>query len=387
MLRRRSLGLLVSALLVLTANAALAQGRNQGAAAGASSSERANAGTIGVISGGADGTYIRIAADLANVLDGEQLRVLPIIGRGSLQNLRDIMYLRGVDVGIVQMDARQGLGEDRLQAAAQQRLRYIARLYNEELHVLASREITDLRQLDGRRVNIDKVGSGTSLTAKILFDKLGIKPEFTHYDQATSYERLRTGEVQAALFVAGRPVRGIAEFQGEGRFHLLPVPFERAVAETYLPARFAASDYPRLVDAGQEVETIAVGNVLAVFNWPEGSERYRRVERFVDAFFSRFDEFSLPGRHPKWREVNLGATVPGWERFKAAQDWLDRKEQVARASPEQKAAFQQFLDGRGDRTRTISAGEREALFQDFMTWQQARAKRAPVAGQRAGAAQ
>ena len=362
---------------------ASAQGRSKPS----ESSERANAGTIGVISGGADGTYIRIAADLANVLDGEQLRVLPIIGRGSLQNLRDIMYLRGVDVGIVQMDARQGLGEDRLQAAAQQRLRYIARLYNEELHVLASREITDLRQLDGRRVNIDKVGSGTSLTAKILFDKLGIKPEFTHYDQATSYERLRTGEVQAALFVAGRPVRGIAEFQGEGRFHLLPVPFERAVAETYLPARFAASDYPRLVDAGQEVETIAVGNVLAVFNWPEGSERYRRVERFVDAFFSRFDEFSLPGRHPKWREVNLGATVPGWERFKAAQDWLDRKEQVARASPEQKAAFQQFLDGRGDRTRTISAGEREALFQDFMTWQQARAKRAPVAGQRAGAAQ
>jgi TRAP transporter TAXI family solute receptor len=364
----------------------MAQGRSQGAGGG-TSSDRANAGTIGVISGGADGTYIRIAADLANVLDGEQLRVLPIIGRGSLQNLRDIMYLRGVDIGIVQMDARQGLGEDRLQAAAEQRLRYIARLYNEELHILASREITDLRQLDGRKVNIDKVGSGTSLTAKILFDKLGIKPEFTHHDQATSYERLRSGEIQAALFVAGRPVRGVAEFQGEGRFHLLPVPFERAVAETYLPARLRAADYPRLIDAGSEVETIAVGNVLAVFNWPEGSERYRRVERFVDAFFSRFDEFSLAGRHPKWREVNLGATVPGWERFKAAQDWLDRKERVAQASPEQKAAFQQFLDGRGDLARTVSAGEREALFQDFMTWQQTRARRAPAAGQRAGAAQ
>ncbi|MFL5202060.1 MAG: transporter, partial [Microvirga sp.] len=64
---------------------------------------RANTGTLGVISGGADGTYIRIAADLANVLDGEDLRVLPMIGRGSLQNLRDIMFLRGVDIGIVQM--------------------------------------------------------------------------------------------------------------------------------------------------------------------------------------------------------------------------------------------------------------------------------------------
>jgi len=61
---------------------------------------------VGIISGGTEGTYIRIAADLANVLDSEDLRILPIVGRGSLQNLRDVMYLRGVDIGIVQVDAR-----------------------------------------------------------------------------------------------------------------------------------------------------------------------------------------------------------------------------------------------------------------------------------------
>src|SRR5919107_1210124 len=127
--------------------------------------ERANAGTIGVISGGADGTYIRIAADLANVLDGDSLRILPIIGRGSLQNLQDIMFLRGVDIGIVQMDAREGLAPSTLQASAQQRLRYLARLYNEELHVLASRDVTSLRQLEGKKVNIDKPGSGTNLAS------------------------------------------------------------------------------------------------------------------------------------------------------------------------------------------------------------------------------
>src|SRR5215212_1151456 len=120
--------------------------------------ERANAGTIGVISGGADGTYIRIAADLANVLDGDNMRILPIIGRGSLQNLQDIMFLRGVDIGIVQMDARQGLSTAGLQANAQQRLRYLARLYNEELHVLARREVSSLKELEGKKVNIDKPG-------------------------------------------------------------------------------------------------------------------------------------------------------------------------------------------------------------------------------------
>ena len=66
---------------------------------------RANAGTVGIISGGADGTYVRIAADLAAVLDdGDSLRVLPILGKGSLQNIADILVLRGVDIGIVQSD-------------------------------------------------------------------------------------------------------------------------------------------------------------------------------------------------------------------------------------------------------------------------------------------
>jgi TRAP-type uncharacterized transport system substrate-binding protein len=279
------------------------------------------------------------------------------------------------------MDARQGLPGAPLQAAAQQRLSYIARLYNEELHVLASRDIMSLKQLDGRKVNIDKPGSGTSLTAKILFDKLGIKPEFTHFDQATSHERLRSGEIQAALYVAGRPVRAISEFQGDGRFHLLSVPFERNVAETYLPARFASSDYPRLIESGKTVETVAVGNVLAVFNWPENSERYKRVERFVEAFFSRFDEFSQPGRHPKWKEVNLTATVPNWQRFKAAQVWLDRSAKTAETSPQQQQAFQQFVQSQGGRINSLSEGERESLYRGFVEWQRAQERK------RTGAAQ
>jgi uncharacterized protein len=342
----------------------------QTAPAPVSNSARINAGTIGVISGGADGTYIRIAADLANVLDGENLRILPMIGRGSLQNLRDIMFLRGVDIGIVQMDAREELKVENLQNDAVRRLRYITRLYNEEVHIIASRDITDIRQLDGKKVNIDKAGSGTNLTSRLIFEKLGVKPDVTTYDQASSYERLRSGEIQAAVYVAGRPVRAIAEFQSEGRFHLLPIPFEGEIAETYFPARFSNTDYPRLVDEAKPVETLAVGSLLAVFNWPENSDRYNRVRRFVDAFFSRFDEFLQPGRHPKWKEVNLSADVPGWERMRPAQEWLDRATS-AKATPEQSRSFEEFLQSTGS---TVSASQRELLFREFLTWQSERQK-------------
>lgn len=335
-----------------------------------SSASRANKGTLGVISGGADGTYIRIAADLANVLDGEDLRILPMIGRGSLQNLKDIMFLRGVDIGIVQMDAREQLKAENLQDDAVQRLRFITRLYNEEVHIIASREITDIRQLDGKKVNIDKVGSGTNLTARLIFDKLGIKPDATTFDQGSSYAKLKSGEIQAAVYVAGRPVRAIAEFQTDGRFHLLSVPFEGEIAESYFPARFENKDYPQLVDSGQAVDTLAVGSLLAVYNWPQNSDRYNRVKRFVDAFFSRFDEFLQPGRHPKWKEVNLAAEVPGWERVKAAQDWLDHTIASGTSSNDAQS-FENFMSTRGI---AASAEQREALFRDFIAWQNERQK-------------
>ena len=333
---------------------------------------RANAGTLGVISGGADGTYIRIAADLANVLDNEDLRVLPMIGRGSLQNLRDIMFLRGVDIGIVQMDAREQLKAENLQNDAVRRLRFITRLYNEEVHIIASREIADIRQLEGKRVNIDKAGSGTNLTARLIFDKLGIKPEMTTFDQASSYAKLKSGEIQAAVYVAGRPVRAIAEFQTDGRFHLLPIPFEGEIAESYFPARFANADYPQLVDQDKPVDTLAVGSLLAVFNWPQNSDRYNRVKRFVDAFFSRFDEFLQPGRHPKWKEVNLAADVPGWERVKPAQDWLDRAAEASKPSP-QGRSFESFIKSKGI---DVSAEQREVLFREFLAWQSDRQRAA-----------
>ena len=79
-----------------------------------------------------------------------------------------------------------------------------------------------------------------------------------------------------------------------------------------------------LIPAGQSVDTIAVPAVLAVFNWPKNTDRYRRVERFVENLFTRWEKFRQPPRHPKWRDVNLAATVPGWTRWAFADEMLTR---------------------------------------------------------------
>jgi uncharacterized protein len=330
-------------------------------------SDRANAGTVSIISGGVAGTYIRIAADIASVVDdGDRLRVLPMVGKGSQQNIRDIMFLRGVDLGLVQSDALENAKRDPLLKDIDKQIAYIARLYNEEFHIVARSDIPDVRQLEGRKVNIDLPTSGTALTARLFFERLGIKPQFVNLDQRTALEQLRAGEIDANIFVGGKPLQAVTEFRGEGRFRLMPLPYDPRLQDIYFPAEFSNADYRDLVPAGQTVETVAVATILAVYNWAPGSERFQRLARFTEAFFTRFPEFAKPGRHPKWQEVNLSATVPGWRRFKPAEDWLARPV----AGQGDRAAFSKFLDERAARGQAPPlAAEQERLFQEFQRWQ------------------
>jgi TRAP transporter TAXI family solute receptor len=313
-LRRR---LLLAGAAIGAATPALAQPA-PGATANAMTS-RANAGTVGVIAGGVDGTYIRIASDLASVLDdGDSLRVLPMLGKGSVQNIADILLLRGVDIGIVQSDSLAYARSRRLVPGLDQLIQYIAKLYDEEVHILARPGINSLADLAGQAVNIDVAGSGTAMTATLLFDLLGIRIRPVQDSQDVGLTRLQAGEIAAMVFVAGKPARLFASIPPGSGLRFLPVPATDTLIETYLPSSLAATDYPALIPDGQGVETIAVGAVMAVYAWQPGTERHRKVARFVEAFQAKFPAFLRPPRHPKWRDVNLAAQVPGWVRFNAA---------------------------------------------------------------------
>jgi TRAP transporter TAXI family solute receptor len=281
---------------------------------------QANAGVVGVISGGVAGTYVRIAADLAAVLDdGNSLRVLPVIGKGSIQNLSDILFLKGIDIGIVQSDALAYVLRQHLFPGAGASIQYIAKLYEEEVHLLARQDIHSVQDLAGKVVNADVPGSGTAMTAQLLFADLGVQPVFAHDDQETALAKLKAGEIAAVTYVVGKPAALFTTLRAESGLHFLSVPLTPALAETYLPTRLGAAEYPGLVGADAPVETVAVSAVMACFAWPASSDRYRPLAHFVERFFTRFPLFLKPGRHPKWKEVNLAARVPGWTRFAAAE--------------------------------------------------------------------
>ncbi len=313
------------------------------------------------------GTYAETAADLT-ILDDGTIRVLPILGKGSLQNLSDILYLRGVDIGFVQADALTYAKQHNMFPNLTQSIRYIAKLYDEEVHVLARKDITRIEDLNGQRINVDVTGSGSAMTAEIVLDALGIKAKLEHQKQVNGLDELKRGEIAAIIHVGGAPIPLFANVPADSGLHFLPVDLNPALAETYFPDRFTHDEYPALVPADAPVPTLAVGDVMAVFAWQPHTERYNKVARFVDAFFSKFDEFQKPPRHPKWREVNLAAEVPGWTRFQAAHDWLVQQTTAGTAAGATQARFNTFLAQTNPGVGNLSDAAKEALFRQFIVW-------------------
>ncbi len=325
---------------------------------------------VTVATAGVGSTSTRIASDLASVLDSDSLRVIPIVGKGTLADLRDLGNVGLADLALLQSDSLASMPRDQREALAG-RLSYVARLYNEEVHVVASGEITDLRQLAGRRVNIDREGSSAALTARLIFDRLGITPNYVQLDQPAALAALKAGDIAATVIVGGRPVRALTDFAGEGRFRLLPIPYESALQDIYLPAKFKAADYADLIGPGETVPTVAVGVLLATVDTPEGSPRYARIQRFAQAFFANFESLRDPARHPKWREVNVAAKVSGWSRFQPAQDWLDGRTSVAEA---RSAGGPEAAPGEVGPSGVESDDAQQQLYLQYREWKRQREK-------------
>jgi TRAP-type uncharacterized transport system substrate-binding protein len=346
--------------------------------------EQPNENTVGVISGSpnSDDTYLQMAYDLADVLnDGDNLRILPIAGIGGPRNIRDVRYLRGVDIGLTQTNIlnsfrrsneRMGQTEDKIV--------YIAKLFNEEVHLVARPSITSIEQLRGLKVNLDAKGGGTSYSMRDLFKTFEIDVEEVSMSQVEALEKVKSGEIAATVLIAGRPVRSMSKLTRSDRLHFVPIPYPTQLIGDYLPATLGHDDYPELIPPGATVDTVAVGAVLIAYNWPKTNvDRYRRVQRFVEAFFPKISEFQKPPRHPKWREVNIAATLPGWNRFEVAQQWLDsqRVQQAQRNTPNKGAVAVEQAAASGG-TRSASSTEQPkptvdpALYQEFLKWRQLR---------------
>jgi uncharacterized protein len=343
--------------------------------------EQINENTVAIISGSpsVDDTYLQVANDLAYVLnDSDKLRILPIVGIGGPQNIRDVRYLKGVDLGLTQLSVLNSFrGSNQALGKYDDKIVYIAQLFNEEVHLIAGPGITSIEQLNGRKVNIDEVRSGTSQTMRDVFKRLGIKIEEVNVTQALAFEKVKSGEIAATAYLAGKSAKVVSNLKFEKGMHFLPVPFPPEISNEYLPTELTHDDYPDLIPAGQVVQTIADQVVLIAYNWPKNTDRFQRLQRFVQTFFPKIEEFRKPPNHPKWREVNLAVKLKDWKRFEPAEEWLAASRNPD-GSADLQTNFKQFIasqGGAGAPRGAISPAQTDQLFNDFLAWKQSRQAR------------
>ena len=333
-----------------------------------------NANTVSLMTGSFGSTYAQVGADLASVLDnGTALRILPVMGRGSVQAVSDILLLRGVDAGIVRKDTLSYLDRKDFAKDIRNQFVYVAKMFNEEMHVLAPRTITSMRELDGKTVVVDLPDSSTFVTAINVFDRLGIRPHLIYQEPRLAVDMLRKGEVDAIVAIEGKPLQWLNQIN-DRNLHLVPVDYAKPLQEEYLPSKLGSADYPGLVPEGGFVETIAAEAVLASYNWAPNSDRYRRLALLVDTMFDKVGQLQRPPFHPKWKEMAPRATVSGWTRFKAAQEWLDRNMPLppgaaaaSGAAPPPPAPF-------AAPAAALAPQDRDPLYREFLEWRAGRAK-------------
>ena len=282
-----------------------------------------------ILTGGPTGTYIEIGRDIAGLMEscGQTLTVEETAG--SLENLLGVRQRTGTQFGIVQSDVLEYLqtyaAQDSQIRRAIDGMRIAFPLYNEEVHILATRALESTDDLDGARVAIGVDDSGTFLTASLMLDLLGVAPaERLTIGPDEAMERLRAGDIDAFFFVSGAPTPIFEDDTIDPeRFHLLPIT-DDVLRSVYTPARIEAGTYPFQQEA---VDVVAVKAILMTYEYVPSRNAYHRescrtVSDVSHLILTRIDTLRETG-HPKWRKVDLQDVPPGWDVSRCVLDGID----------------------------------------------------------------
>jgi TRAP-type uncharacterized transport system substrate-binding protein len=341
--------------------------------------QKMNSGLVAILIGEseADSSDLFEISQLFTVLEREDfLRVFQLQGRGALQNVIELAFARGIDAGIIQSDTLAFLNQQPLFPGMDDFLRYVAKLSDKEVHVLAASNISSIEDLKDKKVNFGPRHSENSMTAAAVFDNLKIKTDPMELPHAAALDKLKRGEIDAMVYVATKPANLFQSVTPEDKVHFLPIPASGSIKPGFSSVLLGADDYPQSIEQGRAVETLAVGSILVVYNWPRGTERHRNVARFVTALLDELHSMKTPAHPPRWRDMDVTAPVPGWARFAPADEWIKIHTKNERGHPSRQATVlphgrhpAQLTSGNPREPLTDST-EMNELFADFLKYAQ-----------------
>lgn len=293
-----------------------------------------------ILTGGPTGTYIQFGQDMANLAAQCDLTLNVRESAGSLENFLGVRSRRNTQFGIVQSDVLEYLqtyaADDPNIARAISGVRIAFPLYNEEVHILARRDIPDLRGLAGKKVAVGVEDSGTFLTSSLVLDLADVQPaERLPIKAGAALEQLKAGEIDAFFYVAGAPTKLFNDPTIDPeKYHLLQIT-DPTLSTVYVPANIPAGSYPFQSAA---LDVVAVKAVLMTYEYNVRKNAYHRdscrsVSELSHLILTKFPELQENG-HPKWKQVDLNDIPPGWNIGSCVNAGLEENFKMTCRAPE-----------------------------------------------------
>ena len=205
---------------------------------------------------GPDQLAFQALADLAATINREPpSRIVPVLGRGGIDNLMDLLALRGIDMAIFNADMLRYARVSGLAPRARSVLRAVTPLFESTVLFIGPRgERRDIRSLDDLRVGVGRPGSPTHVTAEIIFAQLEISVETVHLQdvERDAPRLLGDGTLAAAVVLTPTPAAALRSWQRLAEVDVLEVPFIPELAELYGETRVDS------VESGAPLRTVAV---------------------------------------------------------------------------------------------------------------------------------
>jgi NMT1-like family len=314
-----------------------------------------------------DARASRMARDFATVMSASGTPGRALVGSTSPNGLAKVLKSDMADFAIVSLDSL--LSGAKGDSAWMNRSPFVARLAPETVAVIAPRAVKSLKDLQGKTVSFGDLDSATSTSGRMLFSRLGVTANQTNEPLPEALERLAAGKVDAVVVLGAEEAPALRDFGGDGRFHIVGVPWSPAFEAVYAPAHVTAAEEPNLVSPTNPVETVGEPMALVALDAAAGSPRAEALGRIARAFFDDYDGLLRDDHDPHWREVNLAAdaswpTTP-WPRLAAAQTWLDAKKPSADGSLE---AFRASAKSAADSAGGPSAADSDRLYEGLTRW-------------------
>ena len=294
---------------------------------------------LAVMTGGKKGTYYQFGLNLKELVKSRGIRLGVNNSTGSIENLYAVYKRPRTQMGIVQSDVLAFVSRvqtDPVLRRIAKKTKMIFPLYNEEIHLVGRRGLLNFDDLAGKRVAVGKEGSGTYLTARLLFEVSDVRPgKMVAIGTNDALSQLKAGTIDAMFYVAGYPVKLFKEDVSEGDGLVLIPILNKSIVEFYPMAEIPANTYQWQPET---VKTVAVKAVLVSFDFRGANCEF--VGEFAQILYDNLVWLRANG-HAKWKSVDLNFPLRGWDQYDCVKKYLAKRIQ---APPKPSAEINPILE-------------------------------------------